>query len=43
MLSDDYVPQGCVYFLDPLSGDEVFSFCPDEYKFYITDVEIIGD
>ncbi|WP_258083633.1 PQQ-like beta-propeller repeat protein [Thermococcus thermotolerans] len=43
VLSDEYIPQGCVYFLDPLSGEETFQFCPDEYKFYITDVKVVGE
>ncbi|ASJ14992.1 PQQ-binding-like beta-propeller repeat protein [Thermococcus radiotolerans] len=43
VLSDEYTSQGCVYLLDPLSGEERFSFCPDEYKFYITDVKVVGE
>ncbi|NJE76487.1 hypothetical protein [Thermococcus sp. ES12] len=43
VLSDEYLSHGCIYLLDPSSGEEQFSFCPDEYRFYITAVRVIGD
>lgn len=43
VLSDEYEPRGCVYLLNPSNGEEKFRFCPDEYKFYITDVRVIGN